>query len=76
MESVISSRTADDVTSFSPKEIQCWAPTTYKVNDNPIATAVFVANPQRFKLSTIMWGVFLGNLLTGIVGVVLYAIIR
>jgi hypothetical protein len=31
------------------------------------------ANPPIFKLSTIMWGVFLGNLLTGIAGGVLYA---
>jgi hypothetical protein len=75
MDSIIS-HTVDEGMSLSPKEIQYWAPTTYKVSDNPVATAVFVANAHPFKLSTIMWGVFLGNILTGIVGVILHAIIR
>jgi hypothetical protein len=31
------------------------------------------AKTPTFKVSTIMWGVFLGNILTGIVGAIVYA---
>jgi hypothetical protein len=58
------------VLSLSSGEMREWPLSSYKVDDKQDIGSVFVVNPQQLKVSTIMWGVLLGNMLTGIVGVV------
>jgi hypothetical protein len=64
------------VLSLASGEMRKWPLNSYTANDKQDIGSVFVVNPATFKISTIMWGVFFGNLLTGIVGAVAYAVTR
>jgi hypothetical protein len=63
------------VLSLSSGEMREWHLSSFKVDDKQDIASVFVVNNQQLKVSTIMWGVLLGNLFTGIVGAVAYAIV-
>jgi hypothetical protein len=63
------------VMSLSAGEIREWTAASYTADEKQDISSVFVVNPQTVKVSTIMWGVLLGNLLTGFVGAFVYYMI-
>ncbi len=64
------------VLSLSSGHVRDWPLNSYSVDERQDVGSVFVVNPPALKVSTIMLGVFLGNLLAGIVGAVMYAVAR
>jgi hypothetical protein len=64
------------VMSLSSGQMREWPSNSFTVDDKQDINSVFVVNPRTFKISTIMWGVFFGNILTGIVGPIAYAVTR
>jgi hypothetical protein len=72
-----SSRPGDSskVVSLSSGEMREWPISSYTVDEKQDISSVFVVNQKALKVSTIMWGVLLGNMLTGIVGFVAYAMV-
>jgi hypothetical protein len=73
---VVSPGESTKVVSLSSGEMRKWPISSYTVDANQDISSVFVVNQKALKVSTIMWGVLLGNLLTRIVGAVAYAITR
>jgi hypothetical protein len=71
---VISPGDSTKVVSLASDEMREWPMSSYTVNANQDISSVFVVNQNAFTVSTIMWGVLLGNLLTGFVGAFLYLI--
>ena len=65
-----------DIMSLPSGEMQTWQSTNYTADERQEISTVFVVNPPPpLKVTTIMWGVFLGNILAGLLCVIGYFVV-